>query len=135
MNPEVKAQWVADLRSGNFTQGTGVLHRQHDNTATGHTFCCLGVLCERAVAAEVAERQISTSLDPAWRGIATYYGTNEKDLGNKSHHYLPEDVREWAGLTNVDPVVEINGYSMRLSEHNDQGCTFAQIADAIEEQL
>ncbi len=40
MNPEVKAKWVAALRSGKFTQGRSAL-----KTVDGG-YCCLGVLCE-----------------------------------------------------------------------------------------
>ena len=42
MDPALKAQWVAALRSGQYTQGTGFLKR----TAGSTTYCCLGVLCE-----------------------------------------------------------------------------------------
>jgi hypothetical protein len=39
MNPEVKARWVAALRSGEYLQGTSTLR-------IGDQFCCLGVLCD-----------------------------------------------------------------------------------------
>lgn len=35
-------QWIADLRSGNYKEGTGELHNVEENT-----FCCLGVLNAR----------------------------------------------------------------------------------------
>lgn len=38
MTPELKALWIAALRSGDYKQGTGAL-RNPDNT-----WCCLGVL-------------------------------------------------------------------------------------------
>jgi hypothetical protein len=41
MNPEVKARWVAALRSGKYAQGVSYLRSQH-----GPRFCCLGVLCD-----------------------------------------------------------------------------------------
>ena len=47
MNSEVKGQWTTALRSGEYEQGNGVL-RTIDNT-----YCCLGVLCELAVKANV----------------------------------------------------------------------------------
>jgi hypothetical protein len=43
MDAELKAKWVAALRSGTYTQGTGELH-----TPSEKSFCCLGVLCEVA---------------------------------------------------------------------------------------
>ena len=39
MAPELKAQWIAALRSGEYTQGRHAL-----NPAPGY-YCCLGVLC------------------------------------------------------------------------------------------
>ena len=39
MTPELKAQWIAALRSGEYTQG-----RYNLRTREGH-YCCLGVLC------------------------------------------------------------------------------------------
>jgi hypothetical protein len=41
MSPELKAKWLAALRSQKYQQGNGTLHR-------GNTFCCLGVLCDVA---------------------------------------------------------------------------------------
>lgn len=45
MNPEIKAQWLAALRSGNYIQGKYYL-QSFDVTGEQHTFCCLGVLCD-----------------------------------------------------------------------------------------
>lgn len=42
MTPELKAQWVAALRSEKYKQGIGLLRNRHDE------YCCLGVLCELA---------------------------------------------------------------------------------------
>ena len=39
MTPELKAQWIAALRSGEYTQGYN-----HLRTENGY-YCCLGVLC------------------------------------------------------------------------------------------
>jgi hypothetical protein len=39
MNPEVKAAWIAALRSGKYKQGRQALR-------VGDFFCCLGVLCD-----------------------------------------------------------------------------------------
>ena len=41
MTPELKAKWLAALRSGEYVQGTG--HFEKDRK-----FCCLGVLCKVA---------------------------------------------------------------------------------------
>ena len=39
MNPEIKARWVAALRSGKYKQTKGFLR-------CDESFCCLGVLCD-----------------------------------------------------------------------------------------
>lgn len=108
MNPEIKAQWTAALRSGDYTQGVGALK-------SNGGFCCLGVLCDLHTKAGLGK----------WNG--RYYG-NRIDL-------LPEFVAEWADLP-ISPVVDnmllvdlndgVDGYEQR---------TFAQIADLIEEFL
>jgi hypothetical protein len=41
--PEVKAEWLKELRSGNYAQGSGYLRLSNGE------FCCLGILCEIAV--------------------------------------------------------------------------------------
>lgn len=38
INPEFKAKWVAALRSGEYTQGTGNLYNPYSDS-----YCCLGV--------------------------------------------------------------------------------------------
>lgn len=118
MNEEIKAQWVAALRSGDYRQGTGFLRYKG-------AFCCLGVLCDLAVKAGTGVNvQLGTSFNPdAYR------------FDGKSAH-LPDRVQEWAGVESTDP--EVNGgevYPMTLSELNDNGTPFAAIADLIEDQL
>ena len=107
MNADVKALWVAALRSGDYTQA-----KRYLRTDDGH--CCLGVLCEVAVAAGVY-------VPADWRGFTL----------------LPDEVRGWAGLrTDSGENVTIGTHRDYLPEHNDiHGATFAQIADAIEAQL
>ena len=42
-NKEAIMKWIAALESGEYKQGTGVLHRVIDDK---HSYCCLGVACE-----------------------------------------------------------------------------------------
>lgn len=120
MNPEIKAQWVAALRSGEYEQGAGHLHR-------GDTFCCLGVLCDLAIKAGAPE--VKEYLHPPW-SMTAYSG---------SEWNLPPSVMEWARLNNSDPFLvfkrgEVN-VRHRVSDINDSGVTFDEIADLIEAQL
>lgn len=138
MKRSVKEQWINDLRSGNFQQGNGVLHsikKTDQGTDVVHKFCCLGVLSEGAVAAGVCERFANPG--------ATYavYGPADSEHGlypQRQAYYLPIVVKVWAGMSqygSADPEVTINGKTQSLSAHNDDGATFEQIAQAIEDQV
>lgn len=114
MNPEIKARWVAALRSGEYKQAKGRL-RTADNS-----FCCLGVLCNLHAQAhpEIAAKQQSAT---------RYMGDDD---------IPPRPVVRWAGLADQwGGNVRIGGKSGELTRHNDNGRTFAEIADAIEAQL
>lgn len=117
MNPEIKAKWVAALRSGEYKQGRSNLRSEDES------FCCLGVLCD-LYSREFGERWADPSKDADWFSFMNQDNT------------LPRSLKGWAGLTNAggDPVT-INGVHAELWEHNDDGRTFAEIADAIEAQL
>lgn len=111
MNADIKAKWVAALRSGEYEQGRRELKDE------AKRFCCLGVLCDL---------HSQTSGDQ-WTDGGLYL--NEGGL-------LPERVRAWAGLdSRYGGTVSISRQKKALSTHNDLGCSFSQIAKAIEEQL
>ena len=54
MKPEIAQRWVEALRSGEYKQGLSVLRRIDESGNGQDSYCCLGVLCEIAVA-EVIE--------------------------------------------------------------------------------
>lgn len=116
MDAKVKKLWVNALRSRKFRKGTKCLR------PTANTFCCLGVLSELALRRKV---------------INNY----EYEDGS-----LPDAVRDWAGLSDVDPDVKFKGEKLCLSELNDgnsyangkfirKPLPFSRIADIIEKQL
>lgn len=128
MNPEVKAKWLAALRSGDYGQGKSELR-----SADGEAFCCLGVLCD--LHAGVA--------DEKWSENGIYLG---------KAFDLPLTVSKWAGLDEARDIkipVELVPHERRwdnfasngsrdtvwISELNDHGYTFAEIADLIEAHL
>jgi hypothetical protein len=123
MNPEVKAKWVAALRSGDYEQGR---HRLHCKDGK---FCCLGVLCDLAVKNGVIP-------EPEGWGPAYYYGSS---VVSRSDVSIPIAVSEWAGLTGSsrhNPRVEIApGSTSTLANLNDSGTPFERIAQVIEEKL
>lgn len=113
MNPEVKDRWVAELRSGEYKQGKKRLR-------TGDAFCCLGVLCNLHAQAhpKIAAKQRTPDLYLDEGGV------------------LPFTVVRWAGLPDQwGGEIEVAGRSAAFPAHNDGGCSFAEIADAIEAQL
>jgi hypothetical protein len=115
MNPAIKAQWVAQLRSGEYVQGTQYLSRNGK-------FCCLGVLCDLHAKAGLGQWD-----EPSGgAGNRAYQGWNGS---------ISDSVVAWSGLSDGTEVI-INGALSSLAHHNDTyKCTFAEIADAIEAQL
>jgi len=61
MNPEVKAQWIEALESGEYTQGRGALTKVGPDGSRSH--CCLGVLTDLAVKAGKCEETGRDLLD------------------------------------------------------------------------
>lgn len=116
MNPEIKAKWVAALRSGEYKQGRDVLRTEDD------AYCCLGVLCDLAAREGVGE----------WDPSYGHFVSGVADIG---YALPPTGVVEWAGLGGVCPYVEVDGDHPALSSLNDTGRTFGEIADLIEAQL
>ena len=123
MNKEVKQQWVAALRSGEYKQGKNALRRQYEGEDA--EFCCLGVLCDLAVKAGVVKAH---QVD----GAHTGYGEN------KNTALLPVEVQEWSGVNEAGEFKTGDEPFMRdaLTAYNDfLGKTFNQIADVIEEHF
>lgn len=116
MNTDVKARWVAALRSGKYKQA------QNQLTNGRGSFCCLGVLCD---------------LYAKEHHVAWFY-----DLESSDQEELPNAiVLAWSGLPK-GMQVSIEGRNAPLFNHNDGTAgiglpsrTFAEIADAIEKQL
>jgi hypothetical protein len=114
MNPEIKAQWLGALRSGEYKQSKGYLRKVND------TFCCIGVLTDLAVKAGVIEEG----------KLVSYSESCYEYAGNTGD--TPAPVCEWSGLdqhTNRD----VNVYLMEMNDTHDKN--FNEIADWIEENL
>lgn len=129
MNPEIKAQWIADLLSGEYQQGKDKLKVVND---LGVRHCCLGVLCEQAVKAGVIEETSGGGWSPR-----TF--TALANRGDYSSTELPDAVVVWAGLHQSNPVFRDavgNGSVLSLTQLNDVlAKSFAEIAALIEEHL
>ena len=125
MNPEIKQQWVAALRSGEYRQGKHVLHNVDENT-----YCCLGVLCDLAVKAGVIQLGAVDYNSEVDGDVQAYGGAGDKTT-------LPLSVQEWACLDDFNPdVIDNEGDESSLAGLNDEkNYTFEQLADLIEDQL
>ena len=132
MKREIAEKWAADLRSGSTVQGTGALHERflpEPGFDEQERFCCLGRLCVLALEAGVDVKV--GALDAPDEGAVLY---------DRHDAFLPEAVREWAGMrsekgTFKAPYIGKTGYAHNsLAAMNDTGCSFAEIAEAIEKR-
>src|SRR4051812_38509722 len=103
MPAELKVKWLEALRSGKYKQGKLRLCR--DNT-----FCCLGVL------EMVAEGEVET-----------YENDSDHSRATPSHEFLNRNK-----IDTADTCFFVEGYGS-LTNLNDCGSSFNQIADVIEE--
>lgn len=124
MNQEIKARWVAALRSGDYQQGFTALCTL--GGSGGEAYCCLGVLSDLAVQDGVIIKVRASAMTKMRFG-------GEGEAG--SLNYLVPQVTTWAGLSSLNPFVTIDEKTGHLSNFNDAGYTFDKIADAIEKQL
>lgn len=134
MKQEVADLWTEALRSGDYQQATGTLVDidYRNGEIVGH--CCLGVLCDLAVKADVevycvgpmehrGEYDPTDPEDVYWTGV-TY---------DSSDALLPKSVMNWAGMSTSDGSWEDGPDS--LASLNDNGLTFHKIARLIEENV
>ena len=131
MNTEVKQKWIDALRSGKYEQGSEKLR-----SVTG--YCCLGVLCD------IYAQEHNTQWE--FRGDEEI-NPQSQDYWYFDEHseFLPESVMNWAELKTHNPTVRVDVednddednwyYKDELSDINDSGYDFSQIANIIEAQL
>jgi len=110
MKKQVAQKWADALKSGKYKQGKNVLR-------SGDSFCCLGVLCDI----------YRTNASGGWNGIRFVAPD-----GTSSEIELPSAVRVWAGMKSPNPVNPLGVGPTTLSCMNDEGMTFLEIADIID---
>jgi len=120
MDKEIKAQWIAALRSGRYRQGYCFLKAEVDGISH---FCCLGVLCELALEAGVVSSEM-----PDNAGIVNYA---------EGSYTLPAVVRHWSGIQSSVGSFRVNGRrGESLATLNDTNrLDFNSIAIVIENEL
>jgi hypothetical protein len=130
MNDNAKT-WVEALRSGDYTQGTNYLtYYDRDGANEVERNCCLGVACQLYIkdGNKLAAKKGSD-------GIVSYGRDHERSV-------LPFDVAKWLGLSDryssfaTDNAVDdaFGDESSQLTELNDNGKSFEEIADVIESE-
>lgn len=133
LKPEIKAAWLTALRSGEYEQGRGALNR-------GGKFCCLGVLCDVMVNQFDLELEVKTELDceeaccsEAEKNVISYNGDSSFPPVEVSNVVFAdrESDSNWVVKSMEAPNGEL---SYTLYALNDNGFSFAEIADVIEEQ-
>lgn len=133
MNPEIKAEWLTALRSGEYMQTNGALRRESLDGTVG--FCCLGVLCEVLA----SDGRITFDKELGYPDLRNY-GSDVDDEGNPvsgGAFSLPYLVREMVGIsTDAGEYTDENGNDQTLISMNDsRGRTFSEIADIIEKHF
>lgn len=124
IDPEVKAQWVAALRSGDYKQGDGYLCMVDDRGR--ERYCCLGVLSD-----------LCPDVEKSPYGGTNYMQFREPGVMDGRGTHLPSTaVDEWAGFDEgMYNIYDKHGSWTTLHALNDRGHTFNEIADLIEEHL
>lgn len=112
MRKDIAEKWIKALKSGKYKQTSGYL-RKDDG------FCCLGVLCN--LHAKEHPKIAKTQTNPN-----VYLG---------QMCVLPDSVKQWAEM-DTDNGLIYNGKSHGcLSEMNDQGKSFKEIAEVIKQNI
>lgn len=107
LNQKFKRKWITALRSGDYEQGEGYL-----KTGGEQQYCCLGVACKIAGirACDISNKSLPSELSQTLQAkLPPFFRTDD----DNDHHEM---------ITT-------------LAEMNDDGSTFEEIADYIEENL
>lgn len=124
MNPEIKAEWLADLRSGDIPQTRGTLKNDEG-------MCCLGVLASGVIKRHselLAEYAINIRELEGFMLIATQNYTTSNTL--------PSNFLDAVGISRYrGETITLDGEVNSLATLNDSGVDFEHIADIIEAEL
>lgn len=126
MKKEVAEKWIEALTSGKYKQGKGQLRNSNDE------YCCLGVLCD------LYRKETG---DGEWADSHKNY---QSVFFDGSPYSLPEKVIDWAEMKSKSGVYSEVDHKWlvfkkttmnNLSNINDEGKSFEQIAGIIEENM
>lgn len=135
MNPEIKAQWLAALRSGNYQQGIGQLYEKKFGRDYAQ-YCCLGVLADVIKDEENTERSTfaMSENNVLTAGMSIHSGLSRSPyvpISVVSKHMTDEERK--CALLDRHPE---EGDSVELWMLNDRyKLSFPELANIIEEAL
>lgn len=107
MNQDIKREWVAKLRSGEYEQGRERLRSE------GNQYCCLGVLCEVGVEDGMIE-------PPILMGENYSYNMNTG--------FLPDALVKEYGISAQETIT-------LMGMNDEKNMSFSEIAQYIEQNL
>lgn len=122
MNERIGRLWIDALRSGKYEQGFGALNRNGK-------FCCLGVLCEVAIA-EGIKLEVGNRSHPSDDATEFVY----YDGRNAA---LPIAVREWAEMYSEIGIIDLSVEPKQILVviNDSRNVDFNEIADVIERNI
>lgn len=119
-------RWIAALRSGNYKQGRQRLKRRDYGD---DCYCCLGVLVEVA-GGKFADQPTDPDDD-----FAPYHGKYKDEVCSAA---LPTKLAAELGIDPFGDPLKVSGetewHKKSLSFRNDNGATFEDIADTLENE-
>jgi len=119
MDPEVKKNWIAALRSGEFLQANGYLKALEKRQRKLH-HCCLGVLAEICQAPEFVKYEVIPSNET--ENVKELWKMGEGGSGALSDEFMASIKLETEAAD-------------ELASMNDNGTSFKGIANWIERNL
>ncbi len=127
MDARIKAEWIKALRSGEYKQAKGDLRVRLDPEGKEYGFCCLGVLCDMYAKEKGIEKPWSgEGVGGCGDGVYTKFN------GKQRNGTLVQEVKDWAGLEYGNGKYTADN---SLAIDNDNGKTFAEIADIIDKNF
>lgn len=148
MDSIIKSKWLKALRSGKYTKTTGILREVDEEGSGDYHFCCLGVLCD--ITGKGSWRQINTyeadnDSSSLWlpTPVMQHVGLENCDPCVRITEAEKEKFLTYRTEKFADPVgslaeheqEELKQNKIKLSILNDNGFSFAEIADMIERSL
>ena len=117
MDAAIKGRWVKALRSCEYKQVQGVLH-------DGVGFCCLGVLCDVEIDGDWRFMESDGIVKDCW---AIVKKDHMEDMDYEGVSDLTSAFKDKCGLEDYNEGTMI--------DMNDEGISFDEIADWIEDNL